>query len=96
MKTIDLSKSKHSLSEVLALAKSDAILIHSPSGDDFLVEHADELDREAAVLGASEKFMSFLLERSKEKDSLSMAEMRKKRGIYKSALDTRAKSSLGE
>lgn len=81
MTTVDLSKREHSLSELLALAKSDAVLIHSPSGDDFLLEQADELDREAATLGASEKFMSFLSDRSQEEDSLSLAEMRKKRGI---------------
>ena len=81
MKTIDLSKGEHSLSEVLKLAKMEAVLIHSASGDDFLLEQADELDREAAALGASDKFMAFLAERSKEDGSLSLAEMRKKRGI---------------
>ena len=81
MKTIDLSKGDHSLSEVLTLAKTDAVLIHCASGDDFLLEQADKLDREAAVLGSSERFMSFLSERSREEGSLSLAEMRKKRGI---------------
>ncbi len=79
MKIVDLSKGKHSLAELLALAKSEAVLIHSTSGDDFLLEQADELDREAAALGASDKFMSFLEERSKEKGNIPISEVREKR-----------------
>lgn len=81
MKTVDLSKRQPSLRELLALAKSGAVLIHSASGDDFVLEQADELDRETAALGASEKFMSFLAERSEEEASLSIEQMRKKRGL---------------
>ncbi len=81
MKTIDLSKGERSLNDVLTLAKSEAVLIRSASGEDFLLEQADELDREAAALGASEKFMSFLNERSKEEASLTLEEMRRRRGM---------------
>lgn len=80
MKRIDLSKEHHSLSEVLTLAKSEAVLIHSPSGEDFVLESADEFDREVAALGASEKFTSFLDARSKETGDISMREVRRKRG----------------
>jgi hypothetical protein len=66
MKRIDLTRESHSLSEVLTLAKSEAVLIHSPSGEDFVLESADEFDREVATLGASEKFAVFLDARSKE------------------------------
>jgi len=66
MKRIDLTKEHHSLSEVLTFAKSEAVLIHSPSGEDFVLESADEFDPEVAALGAGEKFASFLDARSKE------------------------------
>ncbi|GAH69771.1 unnamed protein product [marine sediment metagenome] len=79
MKIVDLSKGKHSLAELLALAKSESVLIHSTSIDDFLLEQADELDREAAALRASDKFMSFLEERSKEKGDIPISEVREKR-----------------
>lgn len=81
MTTIDLSTRKHTLSEVLTLARSGSVLIRSASGEDFLLEQADELDREVAALGASDEFMSFLAERAKEEASVSLAEMRKKRGF---------------
>ena len=48
MKTIDLRSEQHSLSEVLTLAKSEAVLIRSPGGEDFLLEHADTFDKEIA------------------------------------------------
>ena len=81
MKTIDLGKGRHTLSEVLRLAKTEAVLLHSPSGEDFLVEQADDFDREAAALGASEKFSSFLEARSKETGDVPLREVRKKRGM---------------
>ncbi len=80
MKTIDLSRGKHSVAELLALAKSDTVLIHSSSGDDFLLEQADEFDREVAALGRSGKFMSFLEQRSKETGDLPIGKVREKRG----------------
>ncbi len=81
MKTVDLREGEHSLSEVLTLAKSEAVLIRSASGEDFLLEQADEFDREVAALGASEKFMSFLGARAKETGDIPLEEVRKKRGV---------------
>ena len=81
MKTVDLRQGEHSLSEVLALAKSEPVLIHSASGEDFLVEQADEFDREVAALGGSEKFMSFLDARAKETGDIPFETVRKKRGL---------------
>jgi hypothetical protein len=81
MKTVDLREGHHSLSEVLTLAKSEAVLIHSASGEDFLLEQADEFDREVAALGASEKFMSFLDARAKETGDIPLEEVRKTRGM---------------
>ena len=81
MKAIDLSKGDHSLAEILTLAKSETVLIHSASGDDFLVEQADEFDREAVALGSSDKFMGFLKSRSDETKDISIDAARKKRGM---------------
>lgn len=81
MKTIDLRKEERSLGEVLALAKSEAVLIRSASGDDFLLELADEFDREVAALGGSDKFTSFLDARSKETEDIPISEVREKHGL---------------
>ena len=79
MKTIDLTLGEKTLAELLALAKHERILIHSATGDDFLLEAADEFDREVALLGQSDRFMAFLQERSKEPGGTPLAEIRKKR-----------------
>ena len=81
MKTIDLTKGHHSLSEVLKLAKTEAVLLHSSAGDDFLIEQADEFDREVAALGRSVKFSAFLEARSKETGAIPLHEVRRKRGV---------------
>jgi len=79
MKTIDLARGEHTLAELLALAKRESVFIHSATGEDFLLEPADEFDREVAALGGSERFMSLLEERSAETGGRSLAEVRKKR-----------------
>ena len=79
MKTIDLSKGRHSLAELFAMAKGEAVLLHSPSGENFLLEPADEFDREVAALGSSEKSSSFLEARSRETGDVPLAEARRKR-----------------
>lgn len=81
MKTVDLSKREHTLSEVLTLAKSEAVLIHSVSGEDFVLEQADDFDREVAALATSAKFSSFLRDRSKEGGDIPIEDVRKQRGI---------------
>lgn len=81
MKTIDLGKGRHSLTKVLAAAKTEAVLLHLPSGEEFLVEAADEFDREVGALGHSDKFMSFLEARAKEKGDIPLREVRRKHGV---------------
>lgn len=81
MKIIDLRKKERSLSEILKLAKSETILIHSNSGEDFVLEKAYSFDREVAYLSHSEKFMKFLDSRSGESGDLSLEEVRKKHKI---------------
>ncbi|HUT02714.1 MAG TPA: hypothetical protein VM163_02350 [bacterium] len=81
MKTIDLTKGRHTLSGVLALAKSETLLIHSESGEDFVLEQADEFERETAALGTSERFARFLDKRSKETGDIPISAVREKRGL---------------
>jgi len=81
MTTVDLTKGKRSLARVLNLARTGPVLIHTASGRDFVLEPADEFEREAALLGGSRKFMSFLKARSKRKSDLSLGDVRRKRGV---------------
>ena len=81
MKIVDLSAKHPSLSEILDMAKSDDVLLHVASGEEYLVERADAFDRELAMLGGSAKFMSFLEDRSQESEDLSLNAVKDKRGL---------------
>lgn len=81
MKIVDLSRGEHSLSEVLDLARSEAVLIRSASGEAYFLEPADDIDLEVAEWGSSEKLSAFLQARSSETGDIPFSEIRKKRGL---------------
>ena len=81
MRTVNLVEEQHTISELLQLAKSEPVLIHDVDGADFLLEEADELEREVAALGDSEKFMSFLQSRSAESAESSADEVARCLGL---------------
>jgi hypothetical protein len=66
------------IGELLQLASTDVVVIVNQDGNEFVVEAADALDREAAQLGASAKFMSFLAERCREPGSLSLEDVERR------------------
>ena len=77
MKTIKLDKRTPSVSELLAIASRESVLLVSEDGASFVLEEADDFDREVAQLGSSEKFMKFLKKRSKEKGVTSVEQFAK-------------------
>src|SRR2546426_6798854 len=72
MKTINLKEESPSVAQLLAMARKKSVLLVSKDGATFVLEEADEFDREVAELGGSEKFMKFLSKRSKEKAATSI------------------------
>jgi len=81
MITIDLRKKKHSIDELLALAKSEPLMIYDKDGKNYVLEETDEFEKEVKELGSSENFMKFLNERSKEKETIPLSSITKKLGI---------------
>jgi hypothetical protein len=81
MKTVDLAQENRTIGELLELAESEPVLIHSAEGRGFLLEQADEFEREVVALGGSEKFMSFLSGRSQEDASIPASEVATRLGI---------------
>jgi hypothetical protein len=75
MRTLDLRQTQMSLTVLLQAARQESIRILSEDGSEFILEAAAEFDREVAELGHSEKFMSFLTERSQEPGSISLEEL---------------------
>ncbi len=72
MKTVNLNKESPSVGELLAMARKKSVLLVSPNGASFVLEEADEFDREVAELGNSARFMRFLKKRSKERGVTSI------------------------
>ena len=78
MKTVDLTQQKINIKDLLRLANSDSLLILSEDGHHYILEEADEFEKEVAMLGKSDKFMKFLKERSTEKATTSIDDLEKK------------------
>ena len=72
MKTIDLKQESPSVGELLDMARTKSLLLVSKDGATFVLEEADDFDREVAALGSSQKFMRFLKKRSKQRSVTSI------------------------
>jgi hypothetical protein len=81
MKIIDLAKTHPSIDEILRMARFDMVLIHGTDGVQYILEEADEFEREVAALGQSEKFMTFLQKRAEEPGGKSLNEIAQELGI---------------
>ena len=69
MKTIKLDEKAPSVDELLTIARREAVLLVSQDGASFVLEEADDFEREVTQLGNSGKFMKFLKERTHEKSA---------------------------
>ena len=78
MKTVNLDKESPSIGQLLAMARKKSVLLVSRDGASFVLEEADEFDREVAELGNSVRFMRFLQKRSKEKGVTSIEQFAEK------------------
>jgi Pyruvate/2-oxoacid:ferredoxin oxidoreductase gamma subunit len=81
MITIDLRKEKYTLDELLALSTSETLMIYDKDGKHYILEETDDFEEEVEKLGNSDKFLKFLSERSKEKDTIPISSIAEKLGI---------------
>ena len=77
MRTLDLTRKKVTLEEALKLASAGSVRILTADGEAFVLEEADDFDKEVQLLGKSKKFQRFLKERSKETATTSLEEYRR-------------------
>ena len=81
MKTIELTHDAPSLVELVELADEENIIIKTPQGREFILAELDDFDLEVEQLKNSEEFMAFLDQRSKERGTTSIEELRKELGL---------------
>jgi hypothetical protein len=77
MTTLDLAQEHATLEDLLKLASSGSVRILTADGHAFVLEEADDFDKEVQLLGQSEKFGRFLDERAKEPAARSLEDYRK-------------------
>ena len=77
MKTLNLRRKNVTLEELFKLASTGALRIVTADGHAFILEDADDFDKEVKLLGKSKKFRRFLKERSKEAATTSLEDYRR-------------------
>jgi len=82
MRLLDLNETKPSVDEILSMAKLDSVMIKGPDGVQYILEEADEFEREVAAFGKSNMFMSFLKKRSEEKGGRPLNEIERELDIH--------------
>jgi hypothetical protein len=75
MKTLDLRYQSITIQELLQFASQESVLILDENGIEFVLEAADAFEQEVVKLGQSEKFLTFLAERSKEPSCTPLEEI---------------------
>jgi hypothetical protein len=78
MITLDLRHQQLTLEELFRAARSESVLIVTDEGQEYILEAADEFDREVAELGRSEKFKDFLAERRKESGRIPLEDIERR------------------
>jgi len=76
MKIVDIVNGHPSLDDVVALAKQELVVLRKADGSVFAVSEVDEFDVEVELLTNNTDFMSFLRQRSQEKSTVSLEELR--------------------
>jgi hypothetical protein len=77
MKTLDLARNQITLEELLKLASAGSLRILTVDGRAFVLEDADDFDKEVELLGKSKIFRRFLKKRSQEATSTSLEKYRR-------------------
>jgi hypothetical protein len=77
MKTLDLGRKRITIEELLKLAAAGSVRILDADGHAYVLEDADEFDKEVKLLGKSKKFGRFLKERSKATATMSLEDYRR-------------------
>lgn len=78
MITLDLRYQQITLEELLHAARSETVLIVTEEGQRYILEAADDFDREVAALGSSREFLDFLAERRKEPGRIALEEVERR------------------
>lgn len=86
---VDLRVQHLTIDELFEAAASEAVHVIAKDGTIYVLEAADEFEREVAQFGQSKRFMAFLAERAQETGGISLEEAIKR-------LDTEERQATDE
>jgi PHD/YefM family antitoxin component YafN of YafNO toxin-antitoxin module len=75
VRTIDLSQETPDLTDLIALAQQEPVLLVTANGQEFLLAEADDFEQEAEQLRSSSVFQAFLEARSASQPRFSLEEI---------------------
>src|SRR5439155_10293979 len=83
MKTIEVSRRSRGLSELLAKAQRESLILRSHSGAEFILAEIDAFDREIELQRQNSDLIRFLDRRGRQPAAKSAAEVRRLLGLSK-------------
>ena len=82
MRTVDvMSETSPGLHELLELADEEALLLKTPDGREFILSEVDDLSHEIEQVRNNPELLAFLAERSREKETFSLDDVKRKLGL---------------
>ena len=81
MKIVELTTIAPALAELLDLASEDTLILKTAAGREFVLAAVDDLDTEIAQVRQNEELMALLAERSREKKTYILQQVREQLGL---------------
>jgi hypothetical protein len=81
LKTVELTTIAPYLAELLDLASAENIILKTPEGREFVLAEVDDFDTEIALMRQNEELMALLEERSREKKTYTLQQVREQLGL---------------
>jgi len=76
-----MSETSPGLHELLELADEEALLLKTPDGREFILSEVDDLSQEIEQIRNNPELLAFLAERSQEKETFSLEDVKRKLGL---------------
>jgi len=82
MRTVDvMSETSPGLRALLELADEEALLLKTPDGREFILSEVDDLSHEIGQIRNNPELLAFLAQRSQEKETFSLEDVKRKLGL---------------
>ena len=78
MKTIEVTRRSRHLSQLLAKAQRENLILRSPTGAEFILAELNDFDREIELQRENPRLMAFLDRRGRQPATKSAADVRRR------------------